>query len=224
MIKFRAIATPAILSTVAFLSAGAAQAQTCNPGIATAYVAHQPQYDKVLAALVPQLVNLNTELDIIGSGATFAANQALYSALVTRARSIVTAINTPAAVGGRVLITYPDGTTVVDTSKADDPGCDTTIAACAGWNGYPVPPPAGCACAAGQKNSYGHLLKKSVNENHQSRIAIFDTQEWPCGVGLETKFSSSTGQDEHYVALRLAVPVLGGHLDNTGSVRGSLRQ
>ena len=49
MIKFRAIATPAILSTVAFLSAGAAQAQTCNPGIATAYVAHQPQYDKVLS-------------------------------------------------------------------------------------------------------------------------------------------------------------------------------
>jgi hypothetical protein len=117
---------------------------------------------------------------------------------------------------------YPDGTTVVDTAKTDAPACDTTAAACAGWNGFPVPPPAGCACA-GQQNSYGHLLKKSVNENHQSRIAIFDAQEWPCGVGLETKFSSTTNQDESYVALRLATPILGGHLDNTGTVRGSLR-
>jgi hypothetical protein len=32
-------------------------------------------------------------------------------------------------------------------------------------------------------------LKKSVDENHQSRIAIFDSQEWPCGFGLETKVS-----------------------------------
>ena len=38
------------------------------------------------------------------------------------------------------------------------------------------------------------------------------------------KFSSSTNQDEHYVALRVASPVLGGHLNSTGTVRGSLRQ
>src|SRR5262245_34020669 len=217
------IAVPAILSVATFLAASGAIAQTCNPGIGPAYLARQPQYDKIIFAVVPELVGLNTDLEALGSGATFAANQALYAALLTRARTIVTAINTPAPVGGRVLVALPDGTTVVDTSKTDAPTCDTTAAACAGWNGYPVPPPAGCLCT-GQQNSYGHFLKKSVNENHQSRIAIFDAQEWPCGIGLETKFSSSTGQDESYVALRLAVPLLGGHLDNTGTVRGSLRQ
>jgi hypothetical protein len=219
----RFVAVPAIFSAVTFLAAGAAQAQTCNGGLVPAYQAHQLRYDKLIFATIPELLNLNTDLEAIGSGANFAANQALYAALVTRARSIVTAINTPAPVGGRILITLPDGTTVVDTSKTDAPGCDTTAAACAGWNGFPVPPPAGCACT-GQQNSYGHFVKKSVNENHNSRIAIFDAQEYLCGIGLETKFSSSTGQDEHYVALRLASTILGGHLDSTGTVRASLRQ
>jgi hypothetical protein len=126
-------------------------------------------------------------------------------------------------VGGRILITLPDGTVVVDTSKADAPACDTTAAACAGLNGFPVNPPAGCACN-GQANSYGHYLKKSVNENHASRIAIHDAQEWPCAYGLETKSSSSTNSNEHYLAIRLASPALGGHLDSTGTVRASLRQ
>jgi hypothetical protein len=218
----QSLAATAILAAVTFLAASGAHAQTCNPGIGPAYLAHQAQYDKVVAAVVPQLTNLNTDLNAVGSGASFAINQALYAALVTRARAIVNAINTPANVCGRVLITLPDGTTVVDTSKTDAPACDTTAAACAGWNGFPVPPPAGCMCT-GQQNSYGHFLRKSVNENHQSRIAIFDAQEWPCGIGLETKFSSTTNQDESYVAIRLASPVLGGHLDNTGTVRGSLR-
>src|SRR5262249_31392441 len=144
--------------------------------------------------------------------------------LLTHARAVATAINTPTPVGGRVVVTLPDGTAVVDTGKTDDPVCDTTVPACAAWNGFPVDPPPGCPCMTGQKNSYGHFLKKSVNENHNSRIAIHDAQEWACGLGAETKFSSSQNDREHYLAVRLADMVLGGLLNNNGTVRASMRQ
>ena len=185
----------AILST-AVLSAGAAQAQTCNPGIGPAYVAHQAEYTKLANALVPELASLNTQLAAVVDIPT-------YNTLLAHARSIVTTINTPAAVGGRVLLTLPDGTVVVDTSKADDLDCQ----------------PDGSLCDAGQRNGYNHFVKKNVNENHNSRIAVLDAQEWPCGFGLEAKFSSSTGQREIYVGVRL-----GTHLDSNGTVRASLRQ
>ena len=227
MVKtWRSFAAAAIVSLS--LAAGAAHAQTCNPGVFEPYNASPAQFDKLIGALLPsggtvELDGLNTHLEALGTGATFADNQALYATLLSHARSLVATINTPNPVGGRVLIALPDGTTVIDTSKSDDPGCDTTVAACSGWNGFPVPPPAGCACS-GQKNSWGHYLKKSVNENHQSRIAIHDAQEWPCGYGMETKFSSSTNLKEHYLAIRLAAPAFGGHLNNTGTVRASLRE
>ena len=63
-------------------------------------------------------------------------------------------------------------------------------------------------------NSWAHFLAKTVNENHNSRVAIFDAQEWPCGIGLERKLSTTTGVTETYVAIRL-----GTHLDSLGTAR-----
>ncbi len=181
MKNWRSIAAPAILSSVTFLAAGAAEAQTCNPGIGAAYVSHKPQYDKVLAALVPELVNLNTELDAIGSGATFAANQALYAALVTRARSIVTAINTPTAAGGRVLMTptrmarrwwTPPRWTIRVATRPLLPARGGTASPCRRRPGARAPV---------RRTRTVICSRRASTRITDSRIAIFDAQEWPCG-------------------------------------------
>ena len=60
-------------------------------------------------------------------------------------------------------------------------------------------------------------MAKTINENHNSRVAIFMAQEYPCGVGVENKVSTSTGADETYVARRA-----GNHLDSAGTLRLSV--
>jgi hypothetical protein len=110
-------------------------------------------------------------------------NQSSYAALLALARTVASSIN---AANGRVVITLPDGTVVLDTSRSDS------------------------------VNTYANFIAKNVNENHNTRVAIFSAQQYPCGIGLESKFSTSTGNREHYVAIRL-----GDHLDSEGTVRGS---
>ena len=104
-------------------------------------------------------------------------NQATYGTLLTEANATATLI-----ANGRVVVTLPDGTVVVDTSKAN--------------------------------NTYADYIAKAINENHNSRIAILDAQIYDCGVGLETKTSTSTGVVEVYLAKRL-----GAYLDSAGTVR-----
>lgn len=53
------------------------------------------------------------------------------------------------------------------------------------------------------ENSYANFLAKSINENHNTRVAILDAQLGPLGLGYETKYSTTTTQEEAYVALRL---------------------
>jgi hypothetical protein len=67
---------------------------------------------------------------------------------------------------------------------------------------------------ASTHNSYANFVAKAVNENHNSRVAILATQLYPCGIGLERKLSTSTGETESYLALRL-----GRHLDSVGTAR-----
>jgi hypothetical protein len=57
------------------------------------------------------------------------------------------------------------------------------------------------------------------NENHNSRVAMFVAQEYPCGAGVESKISTSTGVNEDYLALRA-----GNHLESAGTVRASRAQ
>ncbi len=63
-------------------------------------------------------------------------------------------------------------------------------------------------------NTYANFLAKAINENHNSRVAVFMAQEFPCGAGLEKKFSTTTGVTETYLALRS-----GTHLNSKGTIR-----
>lgn len=117
-------------------------------------------------------------------------DQTTYESILTLSRTIATSVP-----NGRLLVALPDGTVVLDTSKTDDPG-----------NTLP------------QGNSYQHFQDKTVNENHNSRVAIISAQQYPCGLGVESKLSSTTGFVESYVALRL-----GTHLDSAGTARLSTR-
>jgi hypothetical protein len=180
----RATVVPLVLSAL-LLAPGAAQAQTCQPGIAEGFALFPTQYTALLTALIPAQPTLQAQLDAV-------VDQDTYATLLATSRALAGLV-TP---NGRVVITLPDGTVVVDTSRADDP-----------TNVMPV------------GNSFAHFQSKTVNENHNSRVAIFMAQEYPCGFGLESKLSTSTGQREIYVAGRL-----GTHLDSSGTARISIRQ
>jgi hypothetical protein len=68
-------------------------------------------------------------------------------------------------------------------------------------------------------NNYGIFAAKGVNENHNSRVAIMLAQTHECGLGVETKYSSSDKSNEKYVAIRL-----GKYLDSAGTARISTKQ
>jgi hypothetical protein len=208
MKTWRSLATVATLAGAVLAYPGSAQAQqSCAPGISQAFQEFQAQYTALRLKLLPERDNLEARLhDVV--------DQPTYQLLLDDARTLANSLPT-----GRLLVTLPDGTTVVDTAKTDDPTCDITDVDCGAWGGYPEDVPVGCPCANGQRNSYGHFQKKSVNENHNSRIAILAAQQWPCGLGLETKFSTSSGTNEHYVAARL-----GDQYDNEGTARLSIKE
>jgi hypothetical protein len=179
----RTFAIAAALSMMTFVAARPASAQpACNPGIAAGYALHQTTYANLISKIAPQVNTLKSQLQAV-------IDQPTYLTLLTTSRTLANSLAT-----GRVLVTLPDGTVVLDTSKTDDPG--NTMAS---------------------GNSFQHFQNKTVNENHNSRVAIFDAQEWPCGVGLETKLSTTTGQHEIYLAVRL-----GAQFDAIGTARLSV--
>lgn len=63
-------------------------------------------------------------------------------------------------------------------------------------------------------NSLDNWKQKLINENHNTRVAVLASQLYEGGVGYETKYSTSVGLKQHYVAVRL-----GKYLDNPGSLR-----
>jgi hypothetical protein len=168
------------------LTASPADAQTCQPGIGTALAGPQmARYQTLINALVPSLGSLGAQLVAV-------VDQATYQTLLTTANAVAA---TPSlGTTGRVLITVPDGTVLLDTARDDDTGDPTS-------------------------NSYQHFLDKTINENHNSRVAVFVAQEYPCGVGVESKLSTTTGQREVYFSYRV-----GTHLDSYGTIRISNRQ
>ena len=88
--------------------------------------------------------------------------------------------------GGRVVVTLPDGTVVVDTYQ-------------------------------GASNTWANYQDKSINENHNTRVAIFRSQFEQNGVGHERKLSSTTWEIQKSVAVRL-----GEYLNAAGSIRLSV--
>jgi hypothetical protein len=142
----------------------------CAPQVTTKLAA--APYDTLNAILTPaKVTSFRNKLNNV-------TNQGTYAILLAEANATATLI-----ANGRVVVTLPDGTVVVDTSK-------------------------------GANNTYANFIDKAINENHNTRVAILDAQIYDCGVGLETKTSSSTGVQEVYLAKRL-----GAYLDSVGTVR-----
>ena len=184
--KSRQLLTTIVLGVALVLSAGSARAQdaqSCQPGLVGAITGpHAAQYQGIINALIPFAGAVFTQLPQV-------VNQATCQPLLDTANALAASVAT-----GRVVITLPDGTVMIDTNRDDNTASPTS-------------------------NSYQHFLDKTINENHNSRVAILATQEYPCGVAVESKLSTSTGMTEAYVALRV-----GTHLDSDGTIRVSTRQ
>lgn len=71
----------------------------------------------------------------------------------------------------------------------------------------------------GVNNTYLNFSNRAINENHNTRIAILDAQNNRDGVGYEDKYSTSTRQNEIYVAVRV-----GKFLKSIGTCRFSMLQ
>jgi hypothetical protein len=74
----------------------------------------------------------------------------------------------------RILVSLPDGTTVFDSSRSGD-----------------------------KANTLSNANNKNINENHNSRLAIIAAMLGQSGVGMEKKYSTSTGLNEQALAHRL---------------------
>lgn len=165
--------------TPAFANNNNNNGSECLPGIVDAFRENPVVYGRLYAALAADQRRLRLLLDEV-------RDQVTYAALLNNADALAASIS-----DGRVLVTLPDGTVVLDTARPNDPS-----------NTLPV------------GNSYRHFVEKTVNENHNSRVAIFAAQQYPCGVGLEQKVSTTTNSSETYVAQRL-----GRHLNSSGTAR-----
>lgn len=162
-------------------TARAADDDSCQPGIFKA-VGSNPVYSQLFFALSPQVPDLRTLLEAV-------SDQPSYENLLAAAKALAASIPS-----GRVVVTLPDGTVVLDTARPDD-----------------------SANSMDSGNSFEHFEEKTVNENHNSRVAILSAQLYSCGVGVESKLSTSTGRMETYLAIRL-----GKHLNSAGTARLSI--
>lgn len=80
----------------------------------------------------------------------------------------------------RVLISDADGTVVYDSGRRLNS------------SGNPI-------------NTYDNYLAKSINENHNSRLAIMTALVSSSGSGREQKWSTSTRSFEQYLAIRIGL-------------------
>lgn len=169
----------AALSVASFNASAAAL--ECAPQVQD-LLKSNPTYAKLNKALSAKVSLLKSQQQAV-------SDQKSYEVLLATAVKLASSIQT-----GRVVITMPDGTVMVDTGKPIDP-----------------------VGGQGTGNSYDHYKGKSVNENHNSRLSIINAQLHPCGVGVETKWSTSVKAKDVYVAIRL-----GNYLDSIGTARFSV--
>lgn len=149
----------------------------CAPGVEN-LIKSNANYKELYSKINPEVDTFKTEL-------MNATTSAKYDILLAHARKVSGKTH-------RILITLPDGTTVLDTAKTDA---------------------AGATCSGDSANSFSCYQAKRVNENHNSRIAILATQLYSCGLGAETKASTSLGHRQAYVGVRM-----GEYLNNAGTV------
>lgn len=182
--RVRGMFTGAALSLAVILATPTiARAQQCQPGIDAGWAQWRQNYDLMWAALTPNGSNLTTLLNGV-------FDQSTYATLLAAARAVAASID-PARLG-RLVVTLPDGTVVLDTFRPDGD----------------VPANA---------NSFAHFQAKSINENLNTRVAMAAAQAYPCGIGIETRLSTTTGAFESHFAVRL-----GSHLSSRGTARLSM--
>jgi hypothetical protein len=182
--KWQTLTTAGALSAAIVLAGSTAHAQDqqCQSNFADAYAVYPDKYDSLTSALQPEASGLTSEAQALH-------DQPSYQTLLTHARTIIAGLPT-----GRMVVTVPDGTVVLDTSRTDG---DETMPT---------------------SNTYQHFLNKTINENHNSRVAIMTAQAYPCGQAIEAKLSTTDGVREYYLANRL-----GNYLDNFGTARLSVK-
>ena len=96
----------------------------------------------------------------------------------------------------RLVVVQSDGSVIYDTSKsAASPNANTY----ANW----------VTDQSGQYYGNGAspvvAANPGIDPNHNTRMAIMTAQMFPCGVGYETKYSSTVGTPQAYVAVRAGV-------------------
>lgn len=149
-------------------------------------IKHDPSYHALYHILESSKTQIQLLLDAVVDESTY---ETLYNYVDT--------LKLQAGVSGRIVVTLPDGTVVVDTSRPTN------------FLGPVVP--------GTYANSYDDFQAKNVNENHNSRLAILNANFWPYPWGIEIKFSTSDDNTQQYVATRL-----GEYLNSSGVARISI--
>lgn len=212
---FNAINRSFAISCLAFLLAGSnlygdnskgnKLAKPCAAEVST-LIKQQP-YKILFKTLKPNVPNVNAALVALNAATTPVDQANAYANVVAVAQAIVTELNNKLGLGhesARVVITDPDGLVVFDSAKPVVPGPNA--------NNY-------TSYIAGSNPA---TFSQAINVNHNSRIAILDSQLYVCGVGAETKESNTTGTEQSYVAIRAAPnanKIKKTYLNNVGSVR-----
>src|SRR5262245_14350152 len=101
---FRTLVMAAVLAVVAIPSASLF-GHSCQPDVAIAYATHAGEYATLFTTLAPQI-------SALGTGFATVKDQPSYATFLATVRRIAVSIPT-----GRVVVTLPDGTVMIDTSK-----------------------------------------------------------------------------------------------------------
>lgn len=175
----------------------AAFAAPCAFGVSK--LIKQAPYQALFNTLHPNVDELTTAVDAVLTAANTAAKETAYNAMVTQ---IETVLFPGIGATPRLLLAESDGTVIYDSAQIGKTVTNST-ASCGTTGSVP-------------RNSYPSFCTKQVNENHNSRVAILDAQLSGCGLGLETKFSTSVNKFQAGVAERM-----GAYLNNSGTARYS---
>src|SRR5689334_5825122 len=161
-------------------------------------------YQPLYTTLHPRVADLRTLVNNMLKAPTVSAEATAYNTMKTQIQTVLFPGITSGA-SPRLLLAESDGTVIYDSAQFGKTVTNNT-ASCGTLGTVP-------------RNSYASFCTKQVNENHNSRIAILDAQLYTCGLGVETKFSTSVNKTQSYVAERL-----GDYLDSAGTARYSKDQ
>lgn len=149
-------------------------------GVGAPEVAHTLQWDTTenYRGLYNQITPVEATFQSQMAAFIAAPSQLTYAPVLATADALVISANAAlASTSARVVVTLPDGTVVIDTSKVNT--------------------------FVNYETGFGLLPTFVLGQNHNTRVAISTAQAWPNGVGLERKYSTTVLVNQIYVAVRL---------------------